>query len=162
MNYSKDGMALTEYFEGFRSEAYLDQGGVPTIGFGHTLGVHMGMTCTQEEANAWLLEDVKWAANAVNLYVKVGITQEQFDALTDFCFNVGITNFKNSSMLAYLNTNQLEAAIAEFDKWDHVGGQVVAGLLRRRDAETALFTLGTDFTKDATPGEPQPQPEESV
>ncbi|MBB5509550.1 lysozyme [Paraburkholderia atlantica] len=156
MDYSKDGLHLTEYFEGgpFLT-AYKP---LPTdnwtIGYGHTIGVHEGMTCTAEEADQWLQEDVKWAANAVNLYVKPGITQDEFDALVDFTFNVGITAFKNSTMLAKLNDNDVQGAIDEFEKWDMSGGQHVAGLLRRRNAERALFTLGADFSKEA---EPQPE-----
>ena len=154
MKYSKDGLALTEQFEGFRDTAYQDSKGVWTIAWGHTLAVHPGMTCTQEQGVDWLMDDVSDAENAVNLYVKIGLTQEEFDSLTDFCFNVGITAFKYSTLLAKLNSNDIEGAIGEFEKWDKSGGVEVAGLLRRRNAERALFTLGADFS-----GEAQPQPE---
>ncbi|PVX77156.1 lysozyme [Paraburkholderia unamae] len=158
MDYSQDGLHLTESFEsdgGPKLVAYKPLPTDPwTIGYGHTLGVHEGMTCTPEEAQQWLLEDVQWAANAVNLYVKPGMTQEEFDAFVDFTFNVGINAFKNSTMLRKFNANDVQGAIDEFEKWDISAGQVVAGLLRRRDAEKALFTLGADFS-----GEAQPQPE---
>jgi lysozyme len=156
MKYSKDGLALTEQFEGFRDTAYQDVAGIWTIGYGHTLGAHPGQTCTQDQATQWLLGDIAEAENAVNLMVKIGLTQEEFDALVDFTFNVGIGAFQHSTMLRMLNSNDIEGAIGEFDKWDEAGGKVVAGLLRRRDAERALFTLGADFSK-----EPQPQPEEA-
>jgi lysozyme len=117
------------------------------------------MTCTQEEADQWLLDDVAEAANAVNLYVKPGVTQEEFDALVDFTFNVGITAFRTSTLLAKFNDNDVQGAIDEFEKWDMAGGKHVAGLLRRRNAERALFTLGADFSKEEAPGEVEPEPE---
>jgi lysozyme len=66
MGYSKDGLHLTESFESCKLTAYLDTGGVPTIGYGHTKGVKLGMTCTQEQAEQWLREDVAAAQAAVN------------------------------------------------------------------------------------------------
>ncbi|MEM5294257.1 lysozyme [Burkholderia sp. JPY481] len=154
MKYSQDGLHLTEQFEGFRDTAYQDEGGIWTIGYGHTVAVHPGMVCTQEQAIDWLMDDVSAAENAVNLLVKVGLTQDEFDALVDFTFNCGIGNFQRSTLLAKLNTNDIQGAIDEFEKWDQCDGKVVAGLLRRRNAERALFTLGADFSKEV-----QPQPE---
>jgi lysozyme len=154
MRYSKDGLALTEQFEGFRDTAYQDVAGVWTIAYGHTKGVHPGMICDQVQGVDWLMDDVSDAENAVNLLVKIGMTQDEFDALVDFTFNIGITAFQHSTLLAMLNSNDIEGAIGEFEKWDQAGGKVVAGLLARRNAEKALFTLGADFS-----GEVQPQPE---
>lgn len=154
MRYSKQGMALTEQFEQCRLVAYQDSAGVWTLGWGHTQGVEEGMTCSQEQADQWLLDDVQEAVNTVNRLVKIGLTQEEFDALVDFVFNVGSGNFERSTLLVNLNSNEIEAAIGEFEKWDMAGGRVIAGLLRRRDAEKALFTLGADFS-----GELKPQPE---
>src|SRR5579863_2033759 len=145
MQYSKQGMALTEQFESCRLAAYQDSGGIWTIGWGHTLGVEAGMTCSQVQADQWLLDDVQLAANAVNQMVKIGMTQEEFDALVDFVFNLGVGNFQRSTLLADLNANDIEGVIGEFEKWDQAGGKVVAGLLARRNAEKALFTLGADF-----------------
>jgi lysozyme len=139
MQYSKQGLALTEQFEGVRLEAYLDQVGVPTIGYGHTRGVHLGMTCTQEQAEAWLEEDIQLATDDVNKYVIVQLTQGEFDALVDFAFNLGCGALNNSTLLKDLNAGNFAAAANEFEKWDHAGGQVVAGLLRRREAEMAEF-----------------------
>lgn len=139
MNYSKDGMKLTESFESCRLTAYQDSKGVWTIGWGHTYGVFAGMTCTQAQADAWLLADVQNAVIHVNEYVKVTLTQAEFDALVDFAFNVGCGNFHGSTMLRLLNAGDYRGAAVEFDKWDMAGGQVVAGLLRRRQAETNEF-----------------------
>ena len=142
MTYSKSGLALTEQFEGCRLVAYFDQTGRPTIGYGHTSGVLMGDTCTEAQADAWLAQDISWAVNAVNRLVTVALTQPEFDALVDFVFNAGVGNFASSTMLRLLNQGQFVLDSAEFDKWDHAGGQVVAGLLRRRQAETNEFESG--------------------
>jgi lysozyme len=75
----------------------------------------------------------------VNNLVNVPLTQGQFDALVDFVYNLGVGNFESSTLLRDLNAGDMDAAANEFDKWDHVSGQVVAGLLRRREAETKEF-----------------------
>jgi lysozyme len=140
MDYSNQGLRLTESFEGLRLEAYKDVAGTWTIGYGHIAGVCEGMTCTQEQAEAWLQEDTAWAASVVNRYVTVPVTQGQFDALVDFTFNLGSGHFKNSHLLQLVNAGDLTGAADEFEKWAYAGGHVVAGLLRRRQAEKDLFT----------------------
>lgn len=139
MKYSKTGLALTERFEGCKLVAYQDQVGVWTIGYGHTRGVHEGMTCTQAQAEQWLLEDIAAAEQNVNTHVKVPLTQAEFDALVDFDFNCGSGNLDSSTLLKLVNEGDPEDAAKEFEKWDHAGGKVVAGLLRRRQAEEAEF-----------------------
>jgi lysozyme len=139
MSYSKVGLSLTEQFEGCKLEAYLDQVGKPTIGYGHTVGVQMGDTCSQAQAEAWLAQDVEWAVQTVNLYVTIALTQGEFDALVDFTFNLGSGSFQHSQLLVLVDQRNFVAAAAEFEKWSHAGGVVVAGLLRRRLAEEAEF-----------------------
>jgi lysozyme len=139
MTYSQDGIHLTESFESCRLTAYLDSVGVPTIGWGHTSGVKPGMTCTQAQADQWLQEDVQSSVNTVNSMVKVQLTQQEFDALVDFTFNLGSGNLQHSTLLRLLNAGNFSAAADEFDKWDRAGGQVMAGLLRRRQSEEDLF-----------------------
>lgn len=139
MTYSEDGLHLTEQFEGLRLAAYLDSVGVPTIGYGHTRNVVMGMTCTQEQAEQWLQEDVQIAVDGVNRLVTVELTQNQFDALVDFAFNLGVGNLQHSTLLKLLNTGNYAGAAGEFEKWDKAGGQTLPGLLRRRQAERDLF-----------------------
>jgi lysozyme len=99
----------------------------------------MGMTCTQEQAEQWLQEDVQSAADAVNRLVTVELTQQEFDALVDFTFNLGAGNLQRSTLLRLLNSGDYTGAAAEFQKWDKAGGQVLAGLLRRRQAEADMF-----------------------
>ena len=137
MNYT--GQLLTEQFEGLSLTAYQDSAGIWTIGYGHTAGVTSGMTCTQEQAEAWLLEDIQWACSVVGNEVKVPLTQGEFNALVDFVFNVGSGNFAGSTMLRLLNQGLYAQAAEQFQLWDLAGGQVVAGLLRRRIAEENEF-----------------------
>jgi lysozyme len=143
--YSNIGLKITEGFEGISLSSYQDGGGVWTIGYGHTLGVKAGDTCTQEQAKAWLLQDVQNAANEVNTHVTTPINQEEFDALTDFVFNLGNGNFQNSSLLRDINSGNFANAAADFEKWNKVAGQVCAGIMRRRVAEAAEFN-STDTT----------------
>lgn len=141
MKYSQSGVKLTEGFEHCRLVAYQDSGGVWTIAWGHTRGVSKGLTCIPLQAEAWREEDMRLSEAAVNQLVTVSLTQGEFDALVDFDYNVGSEALKNSTLLRLLNAGNIPGAAAEFDKWDHVKAKVVAGLLRRREAETAEFWL---------------------
>jgi lysozyme len=141
-NYSYDGegLKLTEGFEGCRTTAYRDQRGVLTIGYGHTgADVVEGMTITAQQAATLLLSDVAAAVTCVNHGTEVAITQDEFDALVDFTFNVGRGNFLKSTLLEDLNASNFSAAAAQFAVWDEVNGQVNVGLVRRRAAEDQLF-----------------------
>jgi lysozyme len=140
LTYSKNGLRLTELFEGDILTAYRDQRDLWTIGYGHTAGVHAGMTITQQEAEAFLAADVGAAATCVNTMVDIRLTQSQFDALVDFAFNAGITSFRHSTLLREINAGNFPQALAQFNLWDHCGGVVNAGLLRRRQAEAAEFS----------------------
>jgi lysozyme len=140
LTYSKNGLCLTELFEGDILHAYKDQRGIWTIGYGHTSGVHPGQIITQEQAVAYLSADIRAAAHCVNEVVTAPLTQPQFDALVDFVFNVGITNFLHSTLLRDVNESRFPQATAQFNLWDHCGGVVNAGLLRRRKAEASEFS----------------------
>ena len=146
MEYSKNGLHLTEQFEGCRLTAYPDPGtgGDPwTIGYGHTgSDVHAGLTITQEQAEELLMKDVQKAANDVKAKVTTDITQEEFDALVDFVFNCGAGNFNGSTLLKKINAGDMEGASHEFEKWDMAAGKHMAGLLRRRHAEAQEFLSG--------------------
>ena len=146
MQYSKDGLHLTEGFEGCRLIAYPDPGtgGDPwTIGYGHTgPDVHPGMTITLEQAEDLLAQDVKRAEADVNAKLTVKVNQEEFDALVYFAFNCGCGNLNNSTLLKKLNAGDFEGAAHEFEKWDMAAGKHLAGLLRRRQAEELMFMKG--------------------
>jgi lysozyme len=140
MEYSKQGLALTEEFESCRLTAYRDIKGVLTIGWGHTGDdVTEGLVWTQNQADMQLVCDTQSAVNTVNRLVTVPLSQEEFDSLVDFVFNVGSGNFAGSTMLKLLNSGDTEGAAAQFDAWDHSNGQVISGLLRRRRAEESEF-----------------------
>lgn len=139
MELSARGIAFIKGREGCPLLAYRDQRGVPTIGFGHTLGVKMGDTCSQSEANKWLVEDTEVAQHAVNQLVTVPLNQNQFDALVSFTFNIGVGAFKGSTLLSLLNQGAYAGAAQQFLRWNHVGGIGNAGLTKRRQAEQAMF-----------------------
>jgi len=143
MEYSKDGLHLTERFEGCRLVAYPDpgSGGDPwTIGYGHTgPEVVEGLEITQEQAEQYLSQDIKQAEANVNAIVHVELTQEEFDALVDFAFNCGCRNLDSSTLMKKLNAGDYEGASQEFIKWDMAAGHHMAGLLKRREAEAAMF-----------------------
>lgn len=140
MNYSDKGLALTKQFEGLRLSAYQDGGGVWTIGYGHTKGVYKGQVISEAQASSFLMEDVQEAVKAVNKYVTVPINQNQFDALVDFTFNLGVNALASSTLLRMLNSGNVSGAAAQFVRWNKDNGVVVAGLTRRREAEAQLFS----------------------
>jgi lysozyme len=140
LSYSDQGLALTEQFEGLQLTAYQDPVGVWTIGYGHTgSDVQPGLTITQEQASDLLLQDVAGAVAAVNRLVTVPLTQNQFDALVDFTFNVGQGNLASSTLLRELNAGNTEGAAAQFLVWVYAKGVELPGLVTRRQAEAALF-----------------------
>lgn len=143
LTYSKQGLQLTESFEGFRNKAYQDQGGVWTIGFGHTgHDVTPSLVITQSQGELLLAHDVQTAENAVKRFVMVALDQDEFDSTVDFVFNVGSGNFLQSTLLRLLNAGNDAGAALEFAKWDKVAGVVNSGLARRRLSEAELFQHG--------------------
>jgi lysozyme len=134
------GLRIIKHFEKCRLKAYLPTpDDVPTIGWGHTLGVELGDTCSQEQADVWLKEDCQDAENAVNYYVRLPITQNQFDALVSFVFNIGGPRFRASTLLRKLNSGDYAGASAEFPHWRLQKGKVLNGLIKRRAMERELF-----------------------
>ncbi len=134
------GRELIQSFEQCKLSAYMPTGeDVPTIGWGHTRAVAMGDTCTQEQADAWFAEDVKWAEDCVNRAVTVALSQGEADALISLCFNIGCKAFSGSTLVKMLNTGNYTGARDQFKVWDRQKGKELAGLTRRRAAEAALF-----------------------
>lgn len=144
LSYDGNGLSITKNFENCKLAAYWDPyAKCWTIGWGHTgPDVQEGMSITQDEADTLLLQDTMRAQLTINTYVDVVLTQQEFDALVDFVFNCGPANFRESTMLKLLNAGKYHAAAAQLDEWDHAGGVELAGLLRRRQAETAEFLSG--------------------
>lgn len=126
-------------FEGERLKAYQCTAGVWTIGVGHTEGVKPGDEITTEESNALFLADLYYFKKRVAPLVDVDVTEGQFVALMSFVFNVGVNAFMTSTLRKRLNEGNLTQASFEFLKWKFAGGEIVKGLLKRRQAERELF-----------------------
>jgi lysozyme len=134
---------LTKSSESCSLTAYQDPAGTWTIGYGHTgPEVVEGLVWTMAQAQATLVDDVSVAATAVNSMVHVPLTQGEFDALTDFVFNVGASDFYHSTLLEMLNNSDYTGASEQFPRWDESKGVVLEGLVTRRLAEQALFNQG--------------------
>jgi len=139
MQTSQKGLDLIKSFEGLRLSAYKCPADVWTIGYGTTAGVKPGQNITKERAEELLREDVKRFEQQVMRLVKVPLTQGQHDALASFVYNLGPGNLSNSTLLRLLNAGDYKGAAAQFDRWTKAGGKTLAGLVRRRAAERALF-----------------------
>ena len=139
MNISQEGIALIKRFEGCELEAYLDSVGIPTIAYGRIKNVEMGDTCTQEQAEKWLEEELPEYEGYINDMVKVELEQCQFDALCSWVYNLGPNNLKESTLLKVLNEGNYSSVPAEIKRWNKAGGKVLQGLMRRREADALLF-----------------------
>lgn len=147
MNTGPKGLALIKQFEGWRSTAYRDAVGVWTIGYGHTSmagspKVRAGMKITKTEGETILRKDLRKYEKAVNDAVNVRLTQEQFDALVSFTYNVGPGNLRKSSVLRAVNARRFDEVPRRLMLWNKAGGKVLRGLTRRRAAEGELFLSG--------------------
>jgi lysozyme len=140
MKHSANATRLVAGFEGCALKAYQDGNGIWTIGYGHTgPGAGPGLTCTQEQAEAWLDEDLRTADTAIAQLVKMALTQNQWDALTSFVFNIGQGHFATSTCLRQLNQGNAVGACQAMGMWNKVDGAVSRGLSVRRAAEQKLF-----------------------
>ena len=144
LDISEKGFSIIKEFEGFESEAYLDTGGVWTIGYGtikypNGVRVKKGDKCTKEQAESWLKNDSKWVDACLDKYVKVSINQNQFDALASLVYNIGETAFVKSTLLEKLNKGDFKGAADQFDRWVNDNGKRIQGLVNRRAKEKLLF-----------------------
>lgn len=141
---SQVGINLITSFEDLKLNAYDDGVGVWTIGFGTTVypagtKVKKGDKCTAEQAKAYFAYDLKRFENAVHTGLNVVVNQNQFDALVSLTYNIGETAFSKSTLLKKLNTKDYAGAADQFLVWNRAGSKVLKGLVRRREAERALF-----------------------
>jgi len=139
MKISKNGIELIKKYEGCKLNAYLCPANVWTIGYGHTKNVKECDKITQEMAEQLLVNDLQQFENAVNAYCLRALTQNQFDALVSFVFNLGSVAFRASTLLKRINANQMELAALEFERWNKAAGKVLEGLTKRRKDEKELF-----------------------
>ena len=139
MKISEEGKSLIKKFEGCKLEAYLCSAGVPTIAFGRTKNVKLGDTCTQEQADAWLEEELEEYTGYVNDAVKQTLQQNQIDAMVAWTYNLGPTNLRSSTLLRVLNEGKLQEVPQQMRRWNKANGKVLEGLERRRLTESMLF-----------------------
>ncbi|MCQ2232053.1 MAG: lysozyme [Paludibacteraceae bacterium] len=137
---SKKGKDLIKSFESLKLTSYLCPTGHWTIGWGHTANVREGQTITEKQAETLFLNDLKVFEDGVNRLVNKQLTQNQFDALVSFAFNLGLNNLKKSTLLKLVNENPNNPDIrTEFAKWRLGNGVVLPGLVRRREEEANLY-----------------------
>ena len=140
MKTAQKGLELIKHFEGCELTAYKCPAGVWTIGYGHIKGVSEGMTITQEQAEQMLLDELVEYENYINELVSVGLSQNQFDALVSWVYNLGPSNLRSSTLLKVLNSGDYNGVPAQIMRWNKAGGKVLEGLTRRREAEARLFS----------------------
>jgi len=145
MEVNKAGRDLIKQFEGCKLKAYKCPAGLWTISWGLTFypdgkKVKEGDVITQQQAEDYFNAVVDDFAKQVDALVKSNVTANNFSAIVSFAYNVGIGNLKNSTLLKKVNANPKDATIpAEFRKWVRANGEVLKGLVRRRDAEAKLY-----------------------
>lgn len=145
MNISQNGLELIKHFEGCELEAYKCAAGVWTIGYGHIKTAEEGMVISQSYADELLEGEIVEYEDYVKAAVTAPLSQNQFDALVSWTFNLGNGNLKASTMLKVLNSGDYEGVPAQMKRWNKAGGKVLEGLIRRREAEANLFE-GKDWT----------------
>lgn len=140
---SRTAIELIKRFEGYRRKAAQLPDGRWTIGYGHTLTAREGAEVSEEDAEALLLYDLIAISHSLNDWTYAPLSQNQFDALASFVFNIGLDNFRRSSVLKRINEGSLIQAACGMELWRkaHFEGEriVIDALVRRRSAEKALF-----------------------
>ncbi len=154
MKMSESGRRRLAACEGFRRRTYRDAGGKLTIGVGHLLTkselssgkiringqlVRYAAGLTDQQVLDLLGQDLEGAENAVSEGVDVELSQNQFDVLVSFCFNVGAAAFHNSTLLRRLNQGCYEEVPLQLRRWVHCNGAVAPGLVNRREQEIACW-----------------------
>lgn len=142
MDINIQAVELIKHYEGFMAETYHCPGGALTIGYGHVIQTNesfTNVTITQSAAEELLKQDMENAANSVRRIIKVPLNENQFGALVSFVFNLGATNFQNSTLAKLINQEEHLKVPSELIKWVHVGGKPLRGLVRRRLEEALLY-----------------------
>ena len=159
MKLSDKSKKLLMEWEGFKGEMYKDSAGLATIGVGHLLTqeelalyevalddgsrVKFDGGLTDEQVLSLLAVDMRRFEKAVTDAVTVSLTQNQCDALVIFCFNVGISAFRGSTLLKVLNQGRFSEVPGELRKWSKARGVVIQGLVNRREKEIGLWNGDT-------------------
>ena len=139
------GIEIVKCFEGISLKPYLCPANVWTVGYGSTVSRTGGPidpdmeAISEDEAEALLIRDLESSEGWVSRLIKTALTENQYSALTSFTFNVGAGALQRSTLRMKLNRSEYQGAADEFPKWRMAGGRILAGLVRRRAAERALF-----------------------
>lgn len=146
MRISEKGLNLIKSREAFKSKPYLCPAGKPTIGYGMIIYPNgkavtlQDKPLTESEADSMLRKLVMEYETGVNVYVRATLNQNQFDALTCFCYNIGVPRFAGSTLVKMVNKNPNDPLIRnKFMEWNKSDGKVLRGLTLRRDAEATLY-----------------------
>lgn len=143
MRIDQAGIDLLVQDEGLELTSYLDTGGVWTLGIGSTRffgkPVTRGMKCTEEEAYEQCRRDVRDSEDAVTRLVKVPLTQNQFNSLVNFVYNIGEGAFEKSTLLKVLNKGDYAGTAKQFMRWIYDNGKRIEGLKKRRQRTVAMF-----------------------
>jgi lysozyme len=145
---SQSCIDLVKNYEGCSLKAYSDPGtgGEPiTIGWGTTGGFKLGDTCTQAQADEWLLKRLEETETGVKALLHVPVTDNQLAALTSFAYNVGLGNLRGSTLLKTINAGPPDST--QFLRWVFASGRILPGLVKRRQAEKSLFDTPNDLTR---------------
>jgi lysozyme len=160
MQVSLFGIELIKAFEGFYARPYKCPAGVWTQGYGHTAAAgppEIGGVWSESRASDILAKTVadRYAAPVEKLLTRKP-TQAQFDAMVSFAYNVGVANFRRSSVLRLFNAGEMRGAAISFHAWNKAAGRVLPGLTRRRASEALVFAgvKDLDFDGRRDPGEP--------
>lgn len=151
---------LIKSFESLRLDAYVDDVGKLTIGWGTTaaagvgIAPKLGMRITEAEADVYLARAIEKFASAVRPAIKVPVNENEFGALVSLVYNIGPTQFLASTVLRRLNAGDRDGAADAFRMWNKGGGRVLNGLIRRREAERRLFL--TPVSTQPAPSVPTP------
>ena len=141
----RPSLALVEFvaaWESLRLRAYLDGGGVPTIGYGHTRGVQLGDECDEMQAQAWLETELDDYGVDLLRYMERDPSQQQYDALLSLSFNCGTRAIGESGVMARFNAGLDQECADRFLLWSKDNGKVIRGLVRRREGERAIYLFG--------------------
>ena len=141
MKTSQKGLDLIKKFEGFSDKEYICPAGKPTIGYGHVIlpFEHFPSAITKDEAETLLKKDLQSREKSLNILVKVSINQNQFDALMSLIYNIGVANFKQSTLLKFINDRLFDKVPDQFRRWKYINKVASKGLLNRREEEIKLW-----------------------
>jgi lysozyme len=141
MKTSQKGLTLIKKFEGFSDKEYICPAGKITIGYGHVIlpNEDFPQPMTRLDGELLLKKDLEPRESALNKFLKVKINQNQFDALISFIYNIGVENFKQSTLLKFINDKLFDKIPDQFRRWKYINKVVSKGLLARREEEIKLW-----------------------